>query len=278
MKRSHIRPWPRDDARKNREEAQRTRRRDRLDAMMVIATILSSIATTAAVIVGFYQYTVARDQLVAADRNRSIQAMAEQVRSVCQMLEETKIERSIVQRPTLKEPSGEFEQDDLVRWAREMVDDVMSADDEDRVYFGAEAVKNRNVSPEFRTAYATRFKDLRSSAQTARLWIDDAFVADLDSLDANGFALLNPRLVLPITSIVKDDLLEKFFPEQEAKFNNFQMAWSLCPRFETVIVDLAKGKGLNFPEFDVRPILTKENAEAIVREEGRLPRPIHAIR
>ncbi len=108
MKRARIKPWSLNDEvkkRKEREEREereqheqqraqeeliRSRRRDRFEIMMVAATILSSIATAATVIVGVYQYgaakeqvSVAYDQTVAADRNRTFEEVLKGLDLVC---------------------------------------------------------------------------------------------------------------------------------------------------------------------------------------------------
>lgn len=68
-----------DDAEDRREK----KHRFRMELIMVIATVLSAIATIAAVCVGYFQYQAAHEALVAADRNQAFQDYSESLDALC---------------------------------------------------------------------------------------------------------------------------------------------------------------------------------------------------
>lgn len=194
MSNQSLKDWRERMAYEAIKEPRKAKYRDRLDAMMVIATILSSIATTAAVVVGVYQYGVARDQLVAADRNRSIQMMTEHARTVCRMVEQLKVVQDIVNRPS-RPTIGSIDRGMEREFAREILDDLMKADIENRVFYDLEKVEKISIPTIFRDEYAKAYADLRSAAQTTRLWIAERDEAGLRALDEEGFEAMNPRII-----------------------------------------------------------------------------------
>lgn len=272
MKKTHIRPWPRNDERKNREELLKEKRRSRLDTMMVIATIMSSIATTVAVVIAIYQYGVARDQLVAADRNRSIQTMTEQVRVTCQMLGEIGVKPDTIHRPGLMLPLKPTEPKDVEKYGRLLLEDLSTAEEEGRLFYDLDKVKNREIDEAFVTAYSQHYSDLMSSAQTVRLWIGDADIDALQRIKNLAFFVLDPRLVLP-DSLLKQNSQDRSYDKfQSVAFDTYQMASLYCGVLEPLIIDWAKGKDVSLPKFTPIPTVTRQTAEQQVREDGRIKR------
>lgn len=240
--------------------------------MMVIATIMSSIATTVAVVIAVYQYGVARDQLVAADRNRSIQAMTEQVRAICQLLDSIGLEKETAHRPGLLVPqTGSDLKDPKYSWDL-IAEDLLKAGEEGRVYYDLDKVRKRKVSSEFREQYGKYYSDLVSSAQTVRLWIADHDIETLQSIKNYALDRLDPQVALPIKILEERADDQAFYKFHSIHFDAFQLATSYCGVLESTIVDWAKGKGVAFPKFTPLPAVTKDEAQRMVRENGKVER------
>lgn len=248
------------------------RRRFRLDALMVVATIMSSLAATAAVVIAVYQYGVARDQLVAADRNRNIQTMTEQVRVICQMLAEIGVPYDTMHRPGVVPPVMPTKPEEIEAYTRLMMDDLSTAEKEGRLFYDVDKVKQRQISEEFAKSYKQHYSDLMSSAQTVRLWIADSDSDTLRRISNYGFDVLDPQFMLP-DELLKQSQDDSFNDKVwSVRFDSFQLASLYCSVLEPLIIDWAKGRDVKFPMFSPIPTVTRQTAERQVRENGRIER------
>jgi hypothetical protein len=243
---------------------------------MVVATILSSIATTAAVVVAIYQYAVARDQLVAADRNRTIQTMTDHARALCAMLAEISITKSVLSVHDRPKPDTLLDELALEARIKTIVTSVSNAEKEGRLYYDAEKVRARTITDKFRADYASAYNDFSSATQTVRLWIDDDDSESLRRLTAPALSFLYPNSALPDMST--DDTVDRtmlasgiFAKMQEIQFETYQAAQGVCQNLESRIVDWAKGKNVKNNSLNILPVLTAEEAEKKFKEEGKLP-------
>ncbi len=206
---------------------------------------------------------------MAADRNRTIQTMTDQARSVCAMLTEISITKSIYMTHKRPEPGTFLDKQKLDAYTAEIVLNAKNAEKEGRFYYDAQKVRERKISEEFRVAYTTAYTDFRSAAQTVRLWIDDEDAESLQHLTETAYGLLDPNNALPPLS--SDEPTGLVSTLQELQFTVFQSALGICESLEERIVDWAKGKSFKPYSFILLPVLTAEEAEKQYNELGKLP-------
>lgn len=267
MKKSRMSPWRPHANRKERHLIAAVKTASRTEIIILFTTTMSSLAAAAAVVVSIYQYSVSREQLVAADRNRSIESLTEKVRKTCEILGEIKISPSFARRESTNSPVNPGDVENIEKYVSAIVEDYSAAEKEGRMFFDVEKVNEIATSGEFEQRYRQAYKDLRSASQTVRLWAADEDIETLDKIVTHGFGPLDPETLISVPNLLAKTISSSF---TGSAFTEMQFAWTYCSSLESIVVDWAKNREIRFPTVNVLPVTSKADADKQVQQIGRV--------